>query len=116
MFTRGSNRRSRFVITKGAPRLSNDDKKRAPTVGAECRTREEWDTPNHPTRETPAESGTATPVRATGASSDAETGSSDLKDRGAKRRGSRSGEFTAMPYFAWDNRTPGEMRVWLRTD
>jgi DUF1680 family protein len=22
---------------------------------------------------------------------------------------------TAIPYFAWDNRTPGEMRVWLRS-
>jgi DUF1680 family protein len=24
-------------------------------------------------------------------------------------------ELTAIPYYAWDNRTPGEMRVWLRT-
>ena len=24
--------------------------------------------------------------------------------------------FTAVPYFAWDNRDPGEMRVWLRSD
>ena len=22
----------------------------------------------------------------------------------------------AIPYFTWDNRQPGEMRVWLRTD
>jgi DUF1680 family protein len=22
--------------------------------------------------------------------------------------------FTAVPYFVWDNRTPGSMRVWLR--
>jgi DUF1680 family protein len=29
---------------------------------------------------------------------------------------SRQVEITAVPYFAWDNREPGEMRVWLRTD
>jgi len=23
-------------------------------------------------------------------------------------------EFTAIPYYAWDNRAPGEMRVWIR--
>jgi len=28
---------------------------------------------------------------------------------------SRQVEITAIPYFAWDNRGPGEMRVWLRT-
>src|SRR5262249_58062827 len=22
-------------------------------------------------------------------------------------------DFTAVPYFAWDNRTPGEMAVWI---
>jgi DUF1680 family protein len=25
------------------------------------------------------------------------------------------GAITALPYYAWDNRQPGEMRVWLRT-
>jgi DUF1680 family protein len=25
-------------------------------------------------------------------------------------------EITAVPYYAWDNRTPGEMRVWLRDE
>jgi DUF1680 family protein len=24
-------------------------------------------------------------------------------------------EITAIPYYAWDNRAPGEMRVWIRT-
>jgi DUF1680 family protein len=24
------------------------------------------------------------------------------------------GTITAIPYYAWDNRQPGEMRVWLR--
>ncbi len=24
-------------------------------------------------------------------------------------------EITAIPYCVWDNRAPGEMRVWLRT-
>ena len=28
---------------------------------------------------------------------------------------SRQVEITAIPYYAWDNREPGEMRVWLRT-
>jgi DUF1680 family protein len=23
-------------------------------------------------------------------------------------------EITAIPYYAWDNRAPGEMRVWVR--
>jgi len=23
---------------------------------------------------------------------------------------------TAVPYYAWDNREPGEMRVWIRRD
>jgi DUF1680 family protein len=27
---------------------------------------------------------------------------------------SRSMEIAAIPYYAWDNRAPGEMRVWLR--
>ena len=26
----------------------------------------------------------------------------------------QSGAITAIPYYAWDNRQPGEMRVWLR--
>jgi DUF1680 family protein len=28
--------------------------------------------------------------------------------------GEREVEFTAVPYCVWDNRAPGEMRVWLR--
>ncbi|MGQ0603407.1 MAG: hypothetical protein ACT4QE_17130 [Anaerolineales bacterium] len=36
------------------------------------------------------------------------------------RRDNRPGrqpiEITAVPYYAWDNREPGEMRVWLRAD
>ena len=36
VFKRGSKRRIRFVITKDAMRLSNDDKKRALSVVAEC--------------------------------------------------------------------------------
>jgi uncharacterized protein len=27
---------------------------------------------------------------------------------------SQSIEITAIPYDAWDNRTPGEMRIWMR--
>jgi hypothetical protein len=27
---------------------------------------------------------------------------------------SKSMDITAIPYFVWDNRTPGEMRIWLR--
>jgi hypothetical protein len=26
----------------------------------------------------------------------------------------RPGAISAIPYYAWDNRQPGEMRVWLR--
>ena len=25
-------------------------------------------------------------------------------------------QIRAIPYYAWDHRTPGEMRVWLRAD
>jgi len=28
---------------------------------------------------------------------------------------SKSIEITAIPYYAWDNRAPGQMRIWLRT-
>ena len=28
----------------------------------------------------------------------------------------QSGAITAIPYYAWDNRQAGEMRVWLRED
>jgi DUF1680 family protein len=28
----------------------------------------------------------------------------------------QSNTITAIPYYAWDNRQPGEMRVWLRED
>jgi DUF1680 family protein len=28
---------------------------------------------------------------------------------------SKSIDVTAIPYFAWDNRTSGEMRIWIRT-
>jgi len=28
----------------------------------------------------------------------------------------RAIELLAVPYYAWANRTPGEMRVWLRAD
>jgi DUF1680 family protein len=28
----------------------------------------------------------------------------------------QSVNFTAVPYFAWDNREPGEMIVWLAED
>jgi uncharacterized protein len=27
---------------------------------------------------------------------------------------SKSMDITAIPYYAWDHRTPGEMRVWMR--
>ena len=35
----------------------------------------------------------------------------------AKTKADRYGpiEITAVPYYAWDNREPGEMRVWLRS-
>jgi DUF1680 family protein len=28
----------------------------------------------------------------------------------------QSDTITAIPYYAWDNRQPGQMRVWLRED
>jgi uncharacterized protein len=27
---------------------------------------------------------------------------------------SKSTDITAIPYYAWDNRAPGQMRIWLR--
>ncbi|GAA0304518.1 hypothetical protein GCM10009066_18030 [Halarchaeum salinum] len=80
VFKRGSKRRRRFVITKGAARLSNDDKKRAPSIVAECpvgrcgtlRTTREGTSP--------VESGI--PVHS-GINSDTETGSPVLNKRGA---------------------------------
>lgn len=28
--------------------------------------------------------------------------------------GNDSGSFTAIPYYAWDNREPGSMDVWIK--
>jgi len=32
----------------------------------------------------------------------------------SKEPSSKHTELTAIPYYAWDNRAPGEMRVWVR--
>jgi DUF1680 family protein len=32
----------------------------------------------------------------------------------SKEPSSKHSEITAIPYYAWDNRAPGEMRVWVR--
>ncbi|WP_373189781.1 hypothetical protein, partial [Halolamina sp.] len=58
VFKRGSKRRSRFVITKDAMRLSNDDKKRAPSVVAECPTGRSGTLRTTREGKSPAESGT----------------------------------------------------------
>jgi hypothetical protein len=39
-----------------------------------------------------------------------------LKDDGSIAQSSGSVEVTAIPYFAWDNRKPGEMAVWVPTE
>ena len=62
---------------------------RAADVWTECRTGRRGTLRTTQRGITPVESGTAT--SAVDASSDAETGSPDLKDRSAMRRGSRSG-------------------------
>ena len=36
-------------------------------------------------------------------------------DKRPKKQPSQSLEVTAIPYYAWANRTPGRMQVWLRT-
>ncbi|WP_373189314.1 hypothetical protein, partial [Halolamina sp.] len=69
------------VITKDAMRLSNDDKKRALSVVAECPFGRSGTLRTTREGKSPAESGTAVPT--SGASFDAETGSPVLNKRGA---------------------------------
>jgi DUF1680 family protein len=44
------------------------------------------------------------------------TGEALAATRSGKRVGSRAARFTAVPYYAWDNRAPGPMVVWLAED
>ena len=71
------------------PALFKRDKKRATAVVPECRPGRSGTLRTTQRGTTPVESGTA--VGTVPARSDAEAGSPDLKDRGAKRRRSRSG-------------------------
>jgi hypothetical protein len=93
VFKRGSKRLRRFVITKDAMRLSNDDKKRAPSVVVKCPTGRSGTLRTTREGKSPVESGTAVPTP--GASSDTEIGSPVLNKRGASspERG-RAGWFT----------------------
>ena len=40
----------------------------------------------------------------------------ELKDDGSITQASGAVDITAAPYFAWDNREPGEMAVWVPTE
>jgi hypothetical protein len=40
----------------------------------------------------------------------------ELKDDGSIAQASGAVDITAVPYFAWDNRAPGEMVVWVPTE
>jgi DUF1680 family protein len=44
-----------------------------------------------------------------------ESETSALYYTGSKRIEAEPIDITAVPYCVWDNREPGEMRVWLRT-
>jgi hypothetical protein len=80
VFKRGSKRRSRFVITRELA-LSDDDKKRATAVVAECRIGRSGTLRTACNGKPPAESGAAVPT--SGARSDTEPGSPDRNKRGA---------------------------------
>ena len=41
------------------------------------------------------------------------TGEGKLKDMKILKADTESGELTFIPYFAWDNRESGKMKVWV---